>query len=177
MDNSGTVLACFYRGTSPVDIAVREVCRRPGQPLGDVPSHCALAFPYSLSGGFGVLFEMTARGWVRRAALPKDFAWCYPVALPGMDACRAWCEGNRGRYRWWVDALILVMSRRWIRHQRVPGLLKRWHLAVRHICSVDALRALTEGGWPCPLWLAAQQCPASPNDLLFAVRETLELFP
>ena len=192
MPTQAAALAVFYIGHSAADFAVREVCRRPDQYFFDVPSHCALVIPrQNLYGQFidlrcvGYsedfrrrvmqtcdLYEMTAKGWTCREVLSTDLVWIYPVVLPDIEAAGDWAETNTGRYRWWVDALILVMNRNWIRHCRVPALLRRWHIAVRHICSVDTMRALSAGGWECPHWLLAQICPASPNDLLFAVRGT-----
>ena len=188
-DTAGTVLACFYRDNSEVDVLIREVTCRPGQAFADVPSHCSLIVPrpdamvvFPPPGedfpgwesdwlNDADLYEMVSSGWVKQSPTQRDLYGCvYEVELPDLPACRLWCESNRGRYRWWVDALILVLDRNWIRHSRVPALLKRWHVAVRHICSVDAEKALTAGGWNSPHWLAEQICPLSPNDLLFAVR-------
>ena len=190
MPTQAAVLAVFFAGRSAVDFAVREVCRRPDQYFFDVPSHVALIVPRQRSNGHYIdlrcigysedfrrrvqeaadLYEMTAQGWSRRDILPTDLAWAYPVIVPDIQATSAWCKNNAGRYRWWVDALILVMDRNWIRHCRVPALLRRWHIAVRHICSVDAAKALSAGGWTSPHWFSGQDCPISPNDLLFAVR-------
>ena len=192
MPTPGTVLACFYAGDTLPDRIVRAVTRRPGQPIEDVPSHCALIVPrkdaivvFPPPGedypGWEIdwqeesdLYEMVAKGWVKRGPTQRDlYGRVYEVALPDIDACRRWCETNAGRYRWWVDGVIGLMALRLVRHRRVGPIIQgHWHLAYRHICSVDMLRSMTAGGWSCPHWLAVQDCPASPNDLLFAVRET-----
>ena len=184
MPTPGTVLACFYAGSTIVDLGVREVTRRPGQPLGDVPSHCALIVsPAVITKDCGdtdeellaecALYEMTARGWVKRIPTMADIQWSYSVALPDIDACRLWCRANTGRYRWWVDGVIGLMALRLVRHRRVgPFVQGHLHLAYRHICSLDMLRSMIVSKWACPQWLAGQDAPASPNDILLAVRET-----
>ncbi len=167
-------VACFYRGKSSIDLLVRAVTRRKGQAFADVPSHCAVVLPSPYQGrGFNTastLFEYVSTGWHSRMPDTGDIAWSYEVPLVNMDAAIKRAETDRGRYRWWVDGAIGIA--RWIPNRWYLRWPKLSHLAYRHICSLFLKDVLRDGNWPCPDWLLVQECPASPCDLLFAVRET-----
>lgn len=170
LNTSRTVSAVFYRGSSIVDLCVRAVCRRPGQAFSDVPSHCGLIVPDQ--NDTLTLYDMTACGWCKRQPNASDLIWTYSVDLPNIKECRVWCENNGGRYRWWVDGVVGLMALKLVRWRRVgPFIQGHLHLAYRHICSLDAGRALLAGKWQAPEWFLQQLQPWSPNDLLFAVRE------
>ncbi len=166
-------IACFYRGTSFSGLLVRAVTRRKGQAFSDVPSHCAVILPTLGYTGldYGFLYEYISTGWHKRPGMADDFRWFYRVPQPSMTAAITRAETDRGRYRWWVDGAIGIA--RWIPNRWYLRWPKLSHLAYRHICSLFVKGVLGAGGWDCPDWLYRQDCPASPNDMLFAVRETL----
>jgi hypothetical protein len=166
MDNNmkpGTVTVCLYRGVGPICWTVRADTRRPGQAWEDVPSHVAVVID-------GVLYEFISSGYHCRYAVPADYAWSYAVPAPDIDAGEQFALNEQGdKYDFVTDALI-VLSRfvpdRWLSFSRLRD---------KRICSWFALRVLIEGGWKCPHWLNEQYMPECPNDVLFAVRETLGL--
>jgi hypothetical protein len=166
MDNNmkpGAVTVCFYRGTGPFCWAVRADTRRPGQAWKDVPAHCSVAID-------GVLYEFISSGYHCRYAVPADYAWSYAVPVPDIDAAERFALSERGdKYGFSTDALI-VLSRlvpdRWLSFSRLRD---------KRICSWFAREVLMQGGWRCPYWLIEQYEPETPNDILFAVRETLGL--
>ena len=151
--------ACFYHGGFSLPaLAVRLDTQRQGQPLQDVPAHCALIINETL-------YEMVSSGWHSRPALPSDLVWS--VELSGIDEAKALAaaESWRGaRYGWWVDVLIAFsrfIPSRWLSTTRG---------AQKYICSAFVKYVLEQSCWLCPHWLAEQYVPESPNDLWFALR-------
>lgn len=169
MEAETVATVCFYRGTSLPCLAVRWDTRRPGQSWGDVPSHCAIAFPEcpgpEQNGYPWMLYEYVAGGWQGRAPNAADWEWCVDVPLSDLSAAARFATGCAGgRYNWGEIALIALyrlLPDRW---------LSRWHVRQANICSAFARDVLRAGGWASPGWLARQYCPASPNDLWIALK-------
>jgi hypothetical protein len=166
MDNNmkpGTVTVCFARGVGPICWAVRADTRRPGQAWKDTPAHTSIVID-------GVLHEFISSGYNCRYAVPVDYAWSYAVPVPDIDAAERFALSERGDKYGFVTVALIVLSRlvpdRWLSFSRLRD---------KRICSWFALRVLMSGGWECPDWLIEQYEPECPNDVLFAVRETLGL--
>ena len=173
MPTPGVVTVCFYKGHDPASLLVRADTRRPGQAWSDVPSHCAVALPVP-EWPLGWLYEYVSTGYHCRLATAEDLVWSYAVPVPDSIGAHVAAMSDAGRYDWGEIALFVLA--RLVPDRWIPALEKAtgWKLP-NHICSLFARSVLMAGGWPCPPWLAEQDCPASPNDLLFAVRETTRL--
>ena len=135
--------------------------RRSGQSISQTPSHCAIIQD-------GILHEMVSTGYQCRDAAATDYAWSYAVTVPDPDALCHFLDSQYGKKYGWLTILEIMLCR------LCP---QKWFASTRgqkqQDCSWLVKSALEAGGWNCPLWLRKQYEPASPNDLLFAVRETL----
>jgi hypothetical protein len=159
----GTVTACFYKGRGLSAWIVRYYTRRPGQAWADVPAHCAFTVD-------GVLCEFIAAGYHSRPAVPADYQRSYDVIVPDIDEAKRFTRSEVGdKYRF--NTLFLIWVARFVPDRWLAFTLRRDN----RVCSWYVLRVLVNGGWPCPHWLAGQFTPECPNDVLFAVRETLGL--
>lgn len=157
------VTVCFYRGISLPCLAVRLDTRRPGQPLADVPAHCAVVLQEP--GGGHLLHEFVSSGYRSRPTTAADFAWSRPVDLPYAGAALVFAGRCRGQRYGWCTIAMIALSR--VLRSR---LFRGTRPVPQHTCSWMVKAVLEAGGASLPYWLRAQYVPCSPNEIWLALR-------